>query len=220
MKNKNIMIAIPNTGMVQTNYMAQMLGLYYGSYAISYQFLKSSLIYISREKFVTGALNNNCDYLLFIDTDQKIPRDIIPRMAKYLDDGEDIVTALIFTKEPPYNPCVYSESKRLETGQLSLQYCKINKETIKPFYVENCGSGCVMMKTEIFRKIPSPWFSMPFYLSGEDVTFFHRATQEFGYKILCDPSLEVGHWGTVSIDRNTHLKYAQEQENIKNGDIL
>ena len=71
-------------------------------------------------------------------------------MAKYLDEGEDIVTALVFTKEKPYHPCIYSESKILDNGQISLTRYDMSKIENKPFYVENCGSGCVMMKVDVF----------------------------------------------------------------------
>lgn len=219
MSNKTILIAIPNIGTVSTNFMAQMLGLNYGKYIVNYQFLKSNLLYLSRDKLVLSALKNNIDYILFLDTDQKIPNDLVIRMGEYLDKGEDIVTALIFTKEKPYNPCVYSDSQVLDNGQLNLTYYPMAEIQDKPFYVKNCGSGCVMMKVDIFRKIPQPWFH-PYIYSGEDVTFFHVATTNYKYKILCDPTLNVGHWGIENIDRTTKMLYDEEVNKMKKGSVL
>ena len=219
MKNKSVLIAIPNVGTVSTNFMAQMLGLNYGINNINYQFLKSNLLYLSRDKLASTAVKNNYDYILFLDTDQKVPNDIVLRMGDHLDEGEDIVTALIFTKERPYKPCVYADSKVLESGQLSLTPYPMSEVKDEPFYVANCGSGCVMMKVDVFRKIPQPWFH-PYIHSGEDATFFHIATHKYGYKILCDPTLDVGHWGIENIDRNTRMLFDEQVIRMKRGDIL
>lgn len=217
---KSILIVIPNTGIVTTDFMSQLMTLSYGNYKITYKLPKQSLVYITREQCVYYAIENNYDYIFFLDSDQKVPNDIIIRLANYLDNGEDIATALVFTKKPPYYPCAYKESNKTEQGRLDLKYCDVDNLTNKPFYVQNCGCGCVMIKTEIFEKIKPPWFAMPFYMSGEDVSFFHIATQEFGYKILCDPSIEVGHWGNTLVDKYTYLKYKQDQEALKNGCVL
>ena len=219
MNNKSILIAIPNIGTVSTNFMSQMLGMNYGKYSIGYRFIKSNLLYLSRDKLASSAIKDNFDYILFHDTDQQIPNDTILRMGKHLENGEDNVTALIFTKEKPYNPCIYSESKILETGQLSLKYYPVSEIPSEPFYVENCGSGCVMLKTEIFKKIPQPWFH-PYVYSGEDVTFFHVASHNYGYKILCDPTIDVGHWGIENINRTTRTLYDEEVIRMKKGSVL
>lgn len=219
MNNKTVLIAIPNIGTVSTNFMAQMLAMNYGNYTVGYQFLKSNLLYLSRDKLVLAALKNNYDYILFLDTDQQVPRDLIIRMADYLNHGENIVTALVFTKEKPYHPCVYSESDILDSGQIKLTRYPLSDIKDEPFYVENCGSGCVMMNTEIFRKIPQPWFH-PYIYSGEDVTFFHIATHKYGYKILCDPTLDVGHWGIENINRTTKMLYDEEIIRMKRGEVL
>lgn len=219
MSSKTILIAIPNIGTVSTNFMAQMLGLNYRGYNINYQFLKGNLLYLSRDKLVLSAIKNKCDYIFFLDTDQQIPNDIVIKMAKYLDEGEDIVTALVFTKEKPYHPCIYSESKILDNGQISLTRYDMSKIENKPFYVENCGSGCVMIKVDVFKNIPQPWFH-PYIYSGEDVTFFHVATHNYGYKILCDPTLDVGHWGIENINRTTKSLYDEEVIKMKRGDVL
>ena len=220
MDNKTVLIAIPNIGTVSTNFMAQMLGLNYGKYRISYQFLKSNLLYLSRDKLAISAIKNNYDYILFLDTDQQVPDDVVIKMAEHLDKGENIVTALIFTKQKPYNPCIYKSSEVRENGQLDLKYYPLNEIDIeKPFYVENCGSGCVMIKTDVFRNIPQPWFH-PFPYSGEDVTFFHIATHKYGYKILCDPTINVGHWGIENINRKTKMLYEEQIIDMKRGDVL
>jgi len=60
----------------------------------------------------------------------------------------------------------------------------------------NAGTGCLLIKTEVFKKIPKPWF---FYGSeqrmlGEDVFFCEKA-KNAGFAIWIHPNLNVGHIG-------------------------
>jgi GT2 family glycosyltransferase len=72
-----------------------------------------------------------------------------------------------------------------------------NKELPKTlFECDAIGTGCLLIKADVFKKISKPWF---FYgaedrMIGEDIYFCEKA-KEAGFKIWCDPNLEVGHLG-------------------------
>ena len=178
-KSKNIVVAMPHTGTLSTDVAMSLLNMNQGIYNIQFAPLKSSILFISREYLVKAAINGGADYILFLDSDQIVPNDLIPRMGAWLDQGIDILTTLIFRKDPPYQPCVFASSERLENGQISLQYCDIESQDLtKPFYVANCGLGCAMIRKEVFLKIPEPWF-LPSPYTGEDITFLHKGTQHY-----------------------------------------
>lgn len=216
---KNIVIAIPHTGTLPTDVVMKLLNLDVGPYKVQFTPLKSSILFISREYLVQSAINGGADYIMFLDSDQLIESDTLIRMAAWLDKGIDIITTLIFRKDPPYNPCVFASSTRLESGQISLKYCDIASQDLsKPFYVANCGLGCAMIKKEVFLKIPQPWF-LPSPYTGEDIVFLHKATQEYGYKILCDPTIEVGHLGIKNYTRKDYLQIIKEENKLLNGAV-
>lgn len=217
--NKNIVIAIPHTGTLPMDVAMRLLHMNTGTYKVQFAPLKSSILFISREYLVSSAIEGGADYIMFLDSDQLIESDTIIRMATWLDRGADILTTLIFRKDPPYQPCVFSSSERLKNGQISLQYYDIAAQDLtKPFFVANCGLGCAMIKKEVFLKIPQPWF-LPYPYTGEDITFLHKATQEYGYKIICDPTIEIGHIGNKNFTRKDYLRVIEDENKLLNGAV-
>ena len=218
-KPKNIVVAIPHTGTLPTDVAMSLLNMQTGPYKVQFAPLKSSILFISREYLVSAALKGGADYILFLDSDQTVPQDLLIRLGAWLDKGADIVTTLIFRKDPPYQPCVFASSEQLENGQISLKYCDIaSQDLTKPFYVANCGLGCAMIRKELFEKIPQPWF-LPYPYTGEDITFLHKATKEYDFKIICDPTIEIGHIGTKNFNRQDYLKYIEDENKILNGAV-
>lgn len=217
---KKIVIGIPHTGTLYTDIVDSLMNLStsQSKYLINIQMLKSSILYISREYLVLAALQAEADYLMFLDSDQTIDIEGLEKLASHLDNGEDIATTLIFRKDPPFHPCIFSDQQLLPNNQISLKFCDIETQDLtKPFYVASSGFGCIMMKMDIFKKMPQPWF-LPAPYSGEDITFMYKATQ-IGYKILCDPTIKVGHLGIKNYTREDYFQIINEQNKILNGSI-
>ena len=220
MDKKKIVIGIPHTGTLYTDIAMNLMNLAAteNKYAINIQMLKSSILYISREYLVSAALQAKADYLMFLDSDQTISSQGIEKLASYLDNGENIATTLIFRKDPPFHPCVFSHQELLPTNQISLQFYDIaNQDLTKHFYVASSGFGCIIMKLDIFKKMPQPWF-LPAPYSGEDITFMYKAAQ-MGYKTLCDPTIEVGHYGIKNYTRQDYLQIIEEENRLLNGAV-
>lgn len=217
MDRKKIVIGIPHTGTFNVDVVKGLLGIQ-SNYGINIQFLKSSILYISRENLALAALKSEADYLMFLDSDQIIQKDTIDRMAYHLDKGEDIVTTLIFRKDPPFQPCIFSYQEELPNRQIGLKFYDVEQEDLtKPFYVESCGMGCAMMKVNIFKNLPQPWF-LPRPYTGEDIAFIWEVRQK-GYKILCDPTIEIGHVGYKNFNRQDYLKSIQDENRLLNGAV-
>ena len=217
-ESKKIIIAIPHTGTLYSDVALSLLHIQ-SKHAINIQMLKSSILYISREHLVVAALKANADYIMFLDSDQIIQSDTIDRMAVHLENGEDIVTTLIFRKDPPFQPCIFSSQEKLPNEQIGLKYYDVaNEDLTKPFYVQSCGLGCAMIKTDVFKKIPQPWF-LPRPYTGEDITFMYEAVVNYGYKILCDPTIEIGHYGIKNYTRQDYLKVIEDENRLLNGSV-
>ena len=216
-QSKKIVIGIPHTGTLYSDVALSLIKIH-TKHAINIQMLKSSILYISREHLVASALKMNADYIMFLDSDQLIQSDTIDRMAEHLINGEDIVTTLIFRKDPPYQPCVFKSQKELPNRQIALEYCDIDElDLTKPFYVESCGLGCAMMKLDVFKNIEQPWF-LPRPYTGEDISLMWDVKQK-GYKILCDPTIEIGHYGIKNFTREDYFKVIEDKNKLLNGSI-
>ena len=216
-QRKKIILGIPHTGTLPVDTVMGLLKIQ-SKHMINIQLLKSSILYISRDSLVEAAIRAQADYIMFLDSDQIINEDTIDRMVTYLNNGEDIVTALIFRKDPPYQPCIFSSQRELENKQISLQYYDVEGQDLtKPFYVESCGLGCAMIKLDVFKNIKQPWF-LPRPYTGEDISFMWEVRQK-GYKILCDPTIEIGHIGQKNFNREDYFKIIEEENRILNGSV-
>lgn len=135
-------------------------------------------IHHNRDVLVRQALENNCTHLLQVDTDLMFSSDAI---KKLLAHDVDIVGAR-------YNKRVMGENA---------QPMPTVKQDIKELAeVPFVPTGFLLVKTDVFKKIEKPWFSLDDGAESEDLYFCDKAIRH-GYKVYCDPTIQVGHLGTA-----------------------
>lgn len=155
-----------------------------------------TLIFDQREKLVQHALDGNCDYILFIDSDMRFPKTTIDRLLKH---DKPIVGVNATTRTVPVKPT----AKQLEIDaekKENFWYPVISKGKTGIEQVTAIGCGVMLVKAEVFRNTPQPWFW--FYqipggkTLGEDVHFCIAAA-DAGYETWVDHDLsqEIGHVG-------------------------
>lgn len=158
-----------------------------------------SLIYTSRNDLATLAIQNEFDYVFWLDSDMQFKPDTLIRMMDTLQKNDlDILTGLYFRRVPPYSPVLFD---KLQLEGDEMKFSEFNEIPEGLFEVGGCGFGCVLMKTDVFFDVQSKFNNMfaPAGNNGEDVMFCIRA-RECGYKIFCDPSIICGHVGQITID--------------------
>lgn len=206
------MIAVPCMDMVQTNFMESMMGLISaGDCQVSYT--KSSLVYDARNMLASKALNGGFDRILWLDSDMVFRPDLLIRLAKDMDDGREMVSAVYFKRKPPFTPICYktleySEHDNKPAYKLE-PYLDYPKDDV--FQAAGCGFGAVMMTTDLIRKVAER-FGYPFSPMmgiGEDLTFCWRVGQ-LGVPIWCDSRIKVGHSGVMTVTEETYLTSRQE----------
>lgn len=151
-----------------------------------------AMIYASRDNFAITAIQNEYDYVFWMDSDMKFPQDCLVRMLETIRENDfDILTGLYFRRLPPYSPVLFEE---LEIDGVEATWKEFDKIPKDIFEVAGCGFGCVLMKTDVFLDVQGRFGQMfsPLGRNGEDVAFCWRARQ-CGYKIYCDPSVVCGH---------------------------
>lgn len=153
------------------------------------------LVTFARETIAEKALELGMDWILFVDDDQILPKKMFIALARHMDKA-DLIAPIVFQRVHPYKPVVYKVdvNKDEKTGMIytgtdhRIDY-PINSE----FEADAVGFGVVLLRTEILKKIPKPWFFSNTNL-GEDIYFCVRAKQH-GFKILVDSRVKVGHLG-------------------------
>lgn len=200
-----VLIAVPCMDQVPAQFAQSLASLdKVGECGIAFQI--SSLIYTARNKLAMIAIEKECDYVLWLDSDMVFPRDTLKRMLENRDKG-DIITGMYFRRVEPFHPCLFSRLEINDQGGASENLQEIPDEM---FEVEGCGFGCVLTPVSIFTEMLLEFGDMfsPISSVGEDLSFCWRARQ-CGYRIVCDPSIPLGHVGHYTVDRGFYEAYKQ-----------
>ena len=179
-----------------------------------------SLIYTSRNTLATLALQNDVDYVFWLDSDMVFEPDTLIRMMKVLTENDyDILTGLYFRRVAPYTPVLFDKLDKRDDD--NFEWSEFQEIPNNLFEVGGCGFGCVLMKTDPFLDVQSRYNNMfaPIGNTGEDLAFCWRARQ-CGFKIWCDPSIVCGHVGYVISNENFYESYKQKLIAEKDAKLL
>lgn len=136
----------------------------------------------NRNYIAAQATKNGCSHLLTVDDDMIYEKDTL---EKLLAHDKDIIGGIYNVRRIAENPEVveFLDDKRpeglFECGAL--------------------GGGLMLIKTDVFWKVPQPWYGYEWYPTGMvkksiDWYFCHKA-REAGYKIWCDANVKAKHIG-------------------------
>lgn len=185
-----ICLAIPNTGVVQSE-----LALYLFKAAhfglVHDLFMPQEKPHdVARNVIVHHFLGTDCTHLLMIDSDV-IPPDNITRMV-----GHDICSAWVNAYKDGHLMPVAMD--RVKDGWKQRQTLGAG-----PNEVDAVGTGCIMVRREVFEKMPAPWFEFikderGMLKAGEDFSFCQKA-KELGFSIQFDTNYRCVHYCTTPL---------------------
>lgn len=210
---KKILIAVPCMDQVSARF-AQSLTTLKKVGQCTVSFLIGSLIYDSRNRLASMAVEMEADYIMWFDSDMVFTPDTLERMMKVLDEHPeiDILSGLYFRRGTPFTPVLFSKLEVNEEG--TLEFDDVHELPDELFEVAGCGFGCVLMRTECLFDIAvkeggGVWFS-PIANAGEDCAFCIRA-RENGYKIYCDPNIHLGHMAYTPVTKSFYKAIKEGQ---------
>ena len=200
------MIAIPCMDTVQTEFVQSLVRMKPVG-EVQHAFLACSLIYKSRNDLAEMAIKSGADYVLWLDSDMVFNADLMVDLMKDIQ-GRDIVTGVYHMRRPPFKPVLWKTLRMGLTPQdnTSEDYDDYPKEEI--FEVDGCGFGCVFMRAGILQPIVDRFHDLfaPLPGYGEDLSFCIRA-KAAGFRIHCDPKIQLGHKGSLIISDETFDAY-------------
>jgi hypothetical protein len=177
--------------------------------------VQGTLIFDQRNKLAEVAVEDGCDYILWIDADMRFPKDTIERLIAH---DKPIVGVNATTRTLPVKPT----AKNLEIdfeAKTNSWYAVDSKNKTGLEKVTAIGCGVMLVKKEVFMATKKPWFW--FYqvpgdkVLGEDVHFCIAAF-DAGYDTWVDHGLsnEIGHVGTYTFgwkDVTNNILRTQDQ---------
>ena len=147
----------------------------------------------NRNYIAVRALNNGSDYLFMVDDDMTFESEILDKM---LAVHKDILGVA-------YHP-------RSETGQITkyldethaIKLAETDDPKYKqPFKCYATGTGIILIKCDVFRRVPRPWFMFEYHDTGQcklgEDWYFCILAGKHGIETWCDPRVKVGHIGEI-----------------------
>ena len=174
---------------------------------------RGSILPQLRQQLVQEALVHEPTHLLFIDSDQTFPADLINRLIAW---NRPCVACNISTKGEHPNPT--ARNRPHPDNPLAPEIVYTTPTSPKLGEVWRIGCGIMMLKADVFEGMKKPWFYTTWKESvddwqGEDWGFCERL-EEKRIPIMIDHrlSLEVGHVGQKTFYHKDVMKALYDDE--------
>jgi len=166
---------------------------------------QGTLIADQRQNLVIEALKVEADYVMWLDTDHRFPKDIVDRLHAH---GKDVVACNYSTRRLPCKPIAFKDHHCR-----SLVYTKADSTGLEEVYA--IGMGAMLERASVYRKLALPFFSIGYSQAaqdffGEDVFHCHKL-RDAGVSVFVDHdvSKEVKHIGNFEFG-NEHAEAHME----------
>lgn len=181
-------------------------------------------VHSARQNLTTEALAGGADYILFLDSDMRFPKDALIRL---LGHQEAMVGCNYIKRSFPPRFVGIKSTGSLEEGGSGLLMLTMEDST----GLEDCdalGFGVMLVHKSVFEALPDPREHGPWWFfrhvgegkqEGEDV-YFCRLVREAGFTIACDHDLSkyVKHLGQEQYGLEHAWAWAQQKRAETDGD--
>ena len=211
-KTKKIGICVPLYNVVPVSFFVNFINRLHewkdqNKYDVQIYMRASTIVDKARNDLVEMALKDNCDYVMFIDSDTIIPKGAVDAL---LNMNVDIASGLYFSKGKPYLPVA-----RVKEGDR--HFFLEDFEFNQILEVQGVGMGFCLIHTKVFKDLEFPYFKLEWkkfegkdYQIAEDLYFCDEAIKK-GYKIHLNTGVVCNHFG-VEVGPEQFLIY---KENLK-----
>ena len=148
----------------------------------------------ARNDIARRSLDGGYTHVMMVDSDVVVPPDALELM---LEGDADVVFGCYPRKATSTGQSELFTDGEDFTDSNNVPYSRIDAEPGR-FDVKGGGMGCVLIRTDVFGRIPFPWFSYVEYQDGnvlsEDLRFCEQAE---GLSMQADSRVRCGHIGST-----------------------
>lgn len=165
----------------------------------------------SRNKYLNYALENNYDYVLSLDADVLVPKNILKELLK---QDKDVISGMYFNyfnidKQLKLRPVAwkgitkeeFEDMKRIVNFPSSIKSHEdlrrhLTKEEWESGNVEEvniCSAGCMLIKRRVFEKVRYGLLDVPCGMHTSDDIYFLQKAREQEFKVYCHTGLRCRH---------------------------
>ncbi len=164
--------------------------------ALNIHYRQGTLLAEQRNELCKTALESGATHIIFIDTDQRFPKDTFERLMAH---DVDIAGANIAKRRRP----ISATARREVPGDANKLEAIFPDKEVRG--LERChvlGTGVLCIQAQALMRVPYPWFAMPWLeeeqrFVGEDL-YFMGLCRQAGVRVYVDQDIswEIGHIGT------------------------
>lgn len=164
------------------------------------------------------ALEQECDYLMFIDDDMILDPNTF---SSLLHADADIAMALTYIRTPPFAPMFFQQFEQNGRRYLKLFPNEFNsfKDANGYINVDAVGFACVLIDCNLLKRLSPPWFVT---LPGitEDVYFCMRCRDELrDVTIKVDTNVPTGHVMDPQVVTSSTVEKLREFYEVKDQEV-
>lgn len=171
---------------------------------------KAPSLPVARDALVISALQNNCDYLFFLDTDHVFEYPLDPNMAlKVLydcinkdtntKDGKIVSGLYVAKQRTGFNYAMWLKY-RDEKGVLHEdKFTPVQQWNGNWIQVDTVGFGCCLIDMNIFKTVPRPWFVWNTVDDNSEDFYFCVQARKHGYNIHVMTDIKLSHSGYIKL---------------------
>lgn len=161
---------------------------------------------VTRDTLVNQALQNNCDYIFFLDTDHVFEYPEDPNKA--LNSLYQCINKDKSNKDAKIISGLYRAKQKV--GFNYAMWMRYNDNNIKGFVpiqqwtgnwldVDVAGLGCCLIDMEVFKNIPKPWFYWELQDEISEDFYFYQLSAKYGYKTHVFTDVKLSHLGGLKV---------------------
>ncbi len=149
----------------------------------------------NRDRIAQRAIAEKTDYVLMIDSDMEYPHNIVDTL---ISRNKDIITCVYYTPSHDWKTGEMTVIRPMlfDYNPKTLQFRPWPKcDKKEPFKIDAVGTGIMLIKTSVFKKIKKPWFfffERSGEIMGEDLGFCLQCMAN-NVEVWVDPTIEVNH---------------------------
>lgn len=152
---------------------------------------------MARNVIAQMAIDRKTDYVLMVDSDVIVPKDVLINL---LEDPVDVCFGYcprrsdhsVSSMFPLFRP----DGKPNVGFADGISMNELRASEKKRIQVRGGGTGCVLIKTDLFRRIKKPWFNWVNDPDGATVSedlFFCDRVKKAGFPMYVDTRVACGH---------------------------
>lgn len=154
---------------------------------------------VARNKLVTQFLDSGYSRLLFIDADNVVRVPGVVRLAEVLDAHQDVgLVGGNYVKADGTEMPLCSPKAQISNVELRQWMSANNGKAVDAYSVP---TGCMLIRREVFEKVPRPWFELKHCEDSIDVVtsdyVFCQKVRAAGFRTLAHLGVKAGHIGEL-----------------------